>query len=599
MKFSILASAAALALTTGTMAGAVVLHTPANDDLTGFENKVLIPSVPSDFVAASAGATPLLVNSIGQQRTASSFVPSRQVVQSFEGMSQYDVANFGRNFVPPDSSGAVGTTQFTEFANGGVAVFSKTGIVQKAVSDTAFWTAAGQDGSYGDSRVMFDAAAGRWIATSFNTDLSQIQIAVSNTADATGTWQSTKFSGFVGAGGASASVADFPTLAFDHNAVYIGTNNFDANGFEGTTLNVIPLGSVITAGAPTTAGLTQINLPYSFPTADSLYAIQGVNSTANTTDGHILAASAFYTNNVLGKISNAGTAGQTLTAGYLNNGIYNGNNPARQPNAVPDAPSPAPQFIPNPDPKAPPGSVVPNPDYFPNNNRVVDTLDTRIGSSVYEVNGRIYSVQTVTPIYGDHTVIRYDVTDAATGNIISEGNIGDQTHDFYQGSINVNAAGEVVIGYNRSGSGADGKITFFAEVFHSRADGSLFVFSKPLELKVSVVDDYHQCSLDGGSVGCHVDGFVAAGRQRWGDYSQVTVDPNDPTKFWVVGEFAREYNDGVLHPVGTGGSRWGQWIAEIDGNASAPEPAAWMLMIAGFGLVGTMARRRRTGYLTA
>ncbi|MBC7495944.1 MAG: PEP-CTERM sorting domain-containing protein [Sphingomonadaceae bacterium] len=34
-------------------------------------------------------------------------------------------------------------------------------------------------------------------------------------------------------------------------------------------------------------------------------------------------------------------------------------------------------------------------------------------------------------------------------------------------------------------------------------------------------------------------------------------------------------------------------------NGAVPEPAAWALMIAGFGLVGASLRRRRTGYATA
>jgi hypothetical protein len=71
------------------------------------------------------------------------------------------------------------------------------------------------------------------------------------------------------------------------------------------------------------------------------------------------------------------------------------------------------------------------------------------------------------------------------------------------------------------------------------------------------------------------------------------VDPTDPHKFWLIGEFAREYNtpeDG--HPGGTGGSRWSTWIAGID-VAAVPEPATWAMMIAGFGMVGFAMRRSR------
>ena len=77
----------------------------------------------------------------------------------------------------------------------------------------------------------------------------------------------------------------------------------------------------------------------------------------------------------------------------------------------------------------------------------------------------------------------------------------------------------------------------------------------------------------------------------WGDYSQVSVDPNDPNKFWLIGEFAREYNLTQFgHPGGTGGSRWSTWVAGIN-VAAVPEPASWAMMIAGFGMVGFAMRR--------
>jgi hypothetical protein len=548
----------------------------ATDSLTGFEQMEYDAPIPSDFTSGGTAAAPLLASSIGQQRQLATFTPTATVLKSFQGISQYDVASYARNFIPPDTMGAVGTTQFTQFANGGFAVFGKDGTVQKAESDVAFWAAAGQTGANGDTRVQFDAAAGRWVALSFGASVSDIQIAVSKTADATGQWQSTKFTGYVGPGGAANSVADYPTLAIDKNAVYIGTNNFGATDasspeyFRGTTMNVIPLSSLVNAVAPTTTGIKSFNNPYDpftggIPSAYVGYAMQGVNSTSASTTGKVVAESLYYYTDIAYDIKNAGTAGATLANGqYLfNSNFTDPTGPARQPNAVPDA--------------------NPNAD-FTSNDRVIDSLDARIGSAVYEANGRIYSVQTVSDDNSDTSKVRWTVTDAATNTILAEGDIGDGVHDFFEGSLTVNDKGQVVIGYNRSGSGADGKVSFFAQVFSTDANGHLTARGVAQLLQVSVVDDYHNGS---------VDGQVAVGRQRWGDYSQVSLDPTDPSKFWVIGEYAREYNDAAGgHPGGTGGSRWSTWISEINAGNQVPEPASWMMMIAGFGLIGTMARRR-------
>src|SRR6476646_461863 len=177
--------------------------------------------------------------------------PGSRVSSGFEGMSQYTVGSFGRGFIPPDTMGAVGRDQYVEMINGGFGVWNKAGANLVTTSDLNFWAAAGQTGANGDSRVLFNAAANRWIALSFGSSVSDIQIAVSNTADATGTWKSTKFTGFAG------GTADYPTMAMDTNALYIGTNNF-APGFKGTTLNVIPLSSLLDAAGPTTANKTSI-----------------------------------------------------------------------------------------------------------------------------------------------------------------------------------------------------------------------------------------------------------------------------------------------------------------------------------------------------
>ncbi len=596
MRFASTVSFLAIGLASST--AALAGNGFANPDLIGFEQMEYVPPAIGDSSPAIGSATPLLAGSIGQQRQAAGFVPTAKVKMSFEGISQYDVASYARNFVPPDTMGAVGTTQFTEFVNGGFAVFGKNGTVQKAQSDVAFWAAAGQSGANGDSRVLFDKASQRWVALSFGASVSDIQIAVSDTADATGGWKSTKFTGYSGPGGAANSVADYPTLAIGNGAVYIGTNNFGATAagqpenFRGTTLNVIPLGSLVNASAPTTTGLKQFVYKYDPATGGAVtpyagYAIQGVNNSATGGNGKVVAESLYYNDLVSYNVNGAGSGSPTISQGhYLGVADYNFQGAARQPNAVPDVQT-QPQFVLNGQ-----GKLVANPNYHPSNDRVVDALDPRVGSSVYEQNGLIYSVFTAAPLHSDHSVVRWQVTDAATGKLVSQGQISDGVHDYFEGSLSVNEKGQVVIGYNRSGSGADGKVSFLVRTYTTSPSGKLVQRGGEELLKVSLVDDYHNGTTDG---------FVAAGRQRWGDYSQVTLDPTDSSKFWVIGEFAREYNDGVDHPTGTGGSRWGTWISQIDAttDTNVPEPATWALFIAGFGLVGGMQRRRRSAPLTA
>ena len=520
--------------------------------------------IPGDLSLDTNGAAPPVANA------------GSPYLLGFEGVSQYDGASFGRNFIPPDTMGAVGKTQFFESTNGAYAVFDKkTGARLSLVSDNAFWAAAGQPlGTNGDTRVMYNADAQRWIVVAFGSNTKDLQIAISNTSDALGGWKSTKFEGYAGLG--FGATADYPTLALDKNAVYIGTNDFaparagGPNRFRGTTLDVIPIESLFNGVAPTTTNMKQFVTTLTAVSEDRGFAIQGVNSRAAGSQGTAVANSLFFNDNVAYKINGLSTSSAlgSSQGGVVQLGLapFRDAGPARQPDVVPDA--------------------NPNVD-FPNNKRVVDALDQRISSSVYEARGRLYTVQTVNPLTGaagDFARVHYTVLDATSFAILDEGDIGTGAYDYYQGSIAVNKDGVMVVGYNRSGlDPLTGKISFMARSFLTTDDGRLQALSDEILLHESLVDDYHNGS---------VFGQVAVGRQRWGDYAQVTIDPDDDSSFFLIGEFAREYNNAAGgHPGGTGGSRWGTWIAQF---AAVPEPGTLLMVLLGFAAAGVASRRRVT-----
>jgi hypothetical protein len=490
----------------------------------------------------------------------------------FEAVSQYDVAGFSRNFVPPDTMGAVGRSQYFATTNGGYGIFDKnTGARLSVLSDVNFWAAAGQTGTNGDSRVMYNADASRWIVMSFGANAKDLQIAVSNTDNALGGWKSTKFEGYAGIGFGGA-IADFPTLAMDKNAVYIGTNNFgNSSGgvqqYQGTTLNVIPMNSLFNAAGPSTTNFQQFNTPYSSVgvNTDRGYAIQGVNSKSAGSTGKLFAAAALggaydYVGYTMSGLSASSAAAATQgTVIKIGAGDLAAPGPARQPSAAISA-----------------------------NQRIIDASDGRTSSSVHEVNGRIYAVTTQKATSGvDEARIHWSVLDSTTFAILASGDIGSTGYDYYQGSIGVNDAGKVVIGYNRSGlDAATGKISFMAQAFSTDATGALVAQGSELLLKESLTDDYHSGS---------VFGLAAVGRQRWGDYSQVSVDPDNQDNFYLIGQFAREYNNAAGgHPGGTGGSRWSTWVGVVDvGVTPVPEPSTYLLMAIGLAATGFAARRRK------
>ena len=89
-------------------------------------------------------------------------------------------------------------------------------------------------------------------------------------------------------------------------------------------------------------------------------------------------------------------------------------------------------------------------------------------------------------------------------------------------------------------------------------------------------------------------------RPSFGDYSQVSLDPTNSQRFYVINQFADFFNNAAGgNPTGNGASRYGTFIGiigidAIGGGGGVPEPATWAMMIMGFGFVGNAARRRRT-----
>ncbi|RYG85239.1 MAG: hypothetical protein EON59_12625, partial [Alphaproteobacteria bacterium] len=489
---------------------------------------------------------------------------SQQVVQNvsshyvlgFETNNQYQNALIGRNFIPPDTMGAVGTSQYMVTLNGSIGVYDKyTGAALSFGSDVNFWNAAfansgtpGLTGTAGDPRIMFNADMNRWVTIAFGANTKDIQIGVSDTDNALGSWKAVRFEGYAGLPNVGGGIADYPTLAMDGNAIYIGTNDFAPNApgggatFKGTTLNVIPIDSIFAASGPSVANMKKFVSPLSAGFAgEGGYAIQGVNSSAADGTGTVFSASLYVYDtlsyDISGLSSSSATGGTKTATIYSGDAGYTGAGPARQPADIAA------------------------------NRRIIDTLDDRVSSSVYEHNGYIFAVHTVDPTgdVGDYARVRVVVIDAVTKALVDTYDIGSGAYDYYQGSLAINEQGRIVVGFNRSGlSAADGTIRFSAVILSADASGQLHQHGGEILLKESLTNDYHNGSLKGQA---------AAGRQRWGDYSQVSLDPTNSNRFYAIGEFAREYNtpaDG--HPGGTGGSRWSTWVAVID-VAGVPEPS--------------------------
>jgi hypothetical protein len=146
----------------------------------------------------------------------------------FDGVGS-GFTGFTVNSAPPDTNGAVGSTQYVQWVNSSFAVFNKaTGAkVAGPTAGNSLWAGFGggcQTNNDGDPVVLYDKLANRWIFSQFSVSTTPFLqcIAVSTTSDATGTYNrySFSYSGF----------DDYPKMGVWPDAYYQTFNMFNASG---------------------------------------------------------------------------------------------------------------------------------------------------------------------------------------------------------------------------------------------------------------------------------------------------------------------------------------------------------------------------------
>jgi hypothetical protein len=474
------------------------------------------------------------------------------IQQDFTGSTLTQVAALpgGFTFAPPDSDGTVGTNNFVEFINGAFAVYAKTGNPTNGssatslirVSDAAFWNGIGNDGSYGtvssstlsDTRVRFDPNTNRYYAVEITLGTNNRVLIARTEAGADpsvlANWKATSY---VGSSGLS---VDFPTLGFDANAVYVSTN-IPSNGRE--VMTSIPK-TDLTAATPTVANRTSVNT--SSGSTGSGFTPQPVVDWSPTKGngvfiGTVSGSSVLRVTSVTG----AGGAGATFSAGTsVTVGTY-----ATQPS-----------FAPQPD-----GTFQ------------LDNLDSRQGNAAYQVGNDIWTVHSVAggAAFGNRAVLRWYRIDYTTNAVIASGTLGDTAgqFDYYNASIAANAVGEVVISFTRSGTAATGSAgNAGAYALVGTTTGTVTTFGAPIQLQAGLANNYHLLNRPPP--------------ERWGDFSAVSVDPNDTNTFWLINEY-----------VLAGGTSSAVWVDNVTALSVTPVPEPAALALGGAAALAGLAWRRR------
>ena len=175
----------------------------------------------------SAAGTP----SAAVQTTASA-APNLSSISSFDGLGIG--GGYTPNAAPPDANLAVGDTQIVQWVNESFAVYSKAGLrlYGPAAGNTLFQALGANHPCYvtndGDPIVQYDKLNNRWVLTqlSINSGQGYYQcVAVSTTSDATGQYNVYAFNY------GTSYLNDYPKLAVWSDNYYITFNMFNGGYF--------------------------------------------------------------------------------------------------------------------------------------------------------------------------------------------------------------------------------------------------------------------------------------------------------------------------------------------------------------------------------
>jgi hypothetical protein len=495
---------------------------------------------------------PLVHDPVVQTTAAAAAMPS--VGASFEGM---DISQGCGGCLPPDTDGAVGPNHYVQMVNTELAVYNKTtgALISGPTPIKNLWSSgecAVRDD--GDPIVIYDQLADRWLISQFVSSAAPSFaecIAVSTSPDPTGTYYAYEFDQ------STTVFHDYPKIGVWPDAYYMTSNEFPtgqetnsgagAFAFERAKMlagqparfiwfdeSSIAVGAVYVPGGQNPTNLDgKVPPPAGMP--NYIVEVDAQGSTPTTTDTTaVLAMFKFHVDWNNPANSTFGTGSTTPVA--VGGGEYtaSGGHPNFE---VPIADFVPAQCVYGEGPNCVPEKIVPGVH--------TATLDTLGDRTMFRVTYRNFGDHESMVVH--HTVVTaadapngatrtglrwYEVRSLSTTPTIYQQSTFaplDPTNPLWRwmGSAAMDHVGDIAIGYSAGGP------NYFPSLHYAG------------RLATDPLNDLTQ----GESVmfaGLGIQGFPL---NRWGDYSDLTVDPNDDCTFWYTQEYLPANGTTDLLPV--------------------------------------------------
>jgi hypothetical protein len=414
-----------------------------------------------------------------------------------EGQSADDTRNLlGVAFVPPDTNGAVGARQFVQIVNVTISVYSKSGGLElgPALIHT-LWTGFGglcefgggppdfTDG--GDPVVLYDHIANRWLVSQLQYDSTFTHnaqcVAISTSSDATGSYNRYEFV-------FSPLFPDYPKYGIWPDAYYNSVNIFSGNSFVGADACAMDRNAMLAGANATMICFRQPSSVSSLLPSD---LDGGTLPPAGSRNYYVGLADSQHLNLFQFHVDFANPNSSTFTGTLVPVAAFN-EICAR---AVTVA------CVPEP----PPGEKV---------DGLSDRVMFRLAYRNFGDHESLVVNHTVKG--GPLAAVRWYELRSPGSNpfVYQQGTLFDSQIDFWLGSIAMDHAGNIALGFSASST----------SVFPSIYVGGRAPGDKPGTMSGPLI-------ITNGT-GSQFNSF-----KRWGDYSSMSVDPTDDCTMWYTNEY--------------------------------------------------------------
>jgi len=435
-------------------------------------------------------------------------------------------------YIPPDPIGAAGPFHVVNVGNTMIQWFTNTGVMQNHQSLKSFFAPVGPPLGTNtfDPKVIFDQYSERFIVISLERSSaapedSWIVVAVSTSPDPNGGWFYTAINSKVNIGGVD-TWADYPGLAVGPSAIYITNNMFGfpstGSNYGGVRLWIIDKNPFYFGGPANwtihdpyaSAGLATTTQP-----AHMFGLVPGGMGTFLCSYSGISAAPTEFVQvvQVLNPLGAVTFSHQYVAVGDIEGPAF--------PN-LPDAPQNG-------------------------TTNLIEVNDRRALNAVWR-NNELWVSATIYPNSGldanQTTAHWFNMTATGVGAIaladqgdVGAEDLGDNTYTFFP-ALALDKCGNMAIGFSASNN----------QIFPGAYYTGRLATDPPGTVQstgaLAVGQDWYLRTFN-------------SGRNRWGDYSGMSLDPGDEVTFWVYNEFAMQRGTPLGTPVEDGrwATEWGSF----------------------------------------